>query len=204
MPTLIGNYKKQETISRLKKGYSVVLQAIRMYEAQNEPIADWDFSLNGQKFFEKYFKNYIQYTKEYTAAELGKLAPRTTLNGNTYTGTTYQNSSTSTYHAVLSDGIILTVNAVSGSIWIGIDTNGVTKPNRIGKDTFLFVFTGQYGLQPLGGKGSPETWSYGDEYSRDKITAATRTYSCNAEKLGYWCSALIMNDGWEIAKDYPW
>ena len=203
MPSLIANYQKKETVTRLKKAYSIVQQAIRLSELDNEEAQYWDTSLSGEAFFNKYFDKYFNYTNMYNSQELWDVAPRKNLNGGDYGGTTYKRSDTRSFHLMLNDGVLITLNPASeGCIWVGIDTNGLSKPNQIGKDTFLFIFSSQYGLQHLGGKGTNDEWTYG-EYDRDKIKG-TSSYACNKAKTGYWCAALIMNDGWEMAKDYPW
>lgn len=205
MPSLVANYKKQETVTRLKKTYSIVQQAIKHSEAYNESSEFWDTTLNGDEFFNKYIKNYVQFTNEYTSSELWAIAPRKNLDGSTYNGTTYSKGYANSFHIILTDGTLLTLNLNSGTenaIWVGIDTNGLSKPNQIGKDTFLFIFSSQYGLQPLGGSGTPETWSYG-EFDRDKILTQS-SHACNKKQSGYWCASIIMNDGWEMRKDYPW
>ncbi len=202
MPALVANYKKQETVTRLKKAYSVVQQTIKLSEFYNESSEFWNVTLNGKDFFNKYIKNYVQFTNEYSAKELWDIAPRKLLNGNNYSGTTYNPSSVTTTNFILTDGTMITLNYVNPSIWVGIDVNGLKKPNQIGKDTFLFIFTNKYGLQPLGGEGTPDSWSYG-EFDRDKIMNKGGN-SCSRKQSGYWCASIIMNDGWEIAKDYPW
>lgn len=203
IPAVITNYQKQETLSRLKKAYSIVQQAIKLSEVENESVANWDNNLNGHAFFEKYIKKYVQYTQEITPAELWSMAPRKLLNGSNYGGTTYAAGSGTATNFILSDGSMITLNFVTtDGIWVGIDTNGIKKPNQMGKDTFLFLFSPKHGLQPLGGDGTPDAWSY-RTYSRENIMGSGSN-RCSKTGTGYWCSALIMNDQWEIAKDYPW
>ena len=204
---LITNYKKKETVVRLKKAYSVVSQILMASQADNGDIATWEVLSDGHDFFETYIKNYVQYTKEYFSSELWDIASRKLLNGKNYGGTTYASSSKTSYHFLTNDGTLITLNnhSSAGYIWVGIDTNGLSNPNQIGKDTFLFMFTTEYGLQPLGGLGTTAGWSYGD-YSRDTILS-TNNNACNkqaASNSGYWCAALIINDGWELKDDYPW
>ncbi len=204
IPAVITNYQKQETLSRLKKAYSIVQQTIKLSEVENESVANWDNNLNGHAFFEKYIKKYVQYTQEITPAELWSMAPRKLLNGSNYVGTTYASDSSTATNFILSDGSMITLNLVTTDIWVGIDTNGIKKPNQMGKDTFLFLFSTKHGLQPLGGDGTPDAWSYGT-YSRENIMGSVSgSNRCSKTGTGYWCSALIMNDQWEIAKDYPW
>lgn len=203
LPSVVTNYKKQETISKLKKGYSIIQQTLKMAEIDNGEISNWEPVNNGHEFFVKYIKNYVKASDEYTSNTLWRIAPRKNLNGTAYSGSTYATwgNSIST-HFMLPDGILITLNAGSlNNIWVGIDTNGLKKPNQIGKDTFLFIFTSKHGLQPLGGSGTSSGWNYGT-YSR-KTIIEHNSNGCNLNANGYWCSALIMNDGWEIKKDYP-
>ena len=46
-------------------------------------------------------------------------------------------------------------------MWVGGDVNGISKPNTIGKDIFLFFYRHPDGFQQQGGKGTPASWSYG-------------------------------------------
>ena len=207
LPQLITNHKKKETVVRLKKAYSVVQQILTASQADNGDIETWDVPSDGYDFFETYIKNYVQYTQEYSSSELWKIAPRKLLNGNNYNGTTYGSSSKTSSHFLINDGTLITLNnhSSNGYIWVGIDTNGLSNPNQIGKDTFLFMFTTEYGLQPFGGNGTPAGWSYGD-YSRDTVLS-TKNNACNKQASldsGYWCTALIINDDWKIKDDYPW
>ena len=162
-------------------------------------------------FFLKYFKPYLKTDKEYTSDELKAIAPRTELNGNAYSGTTYNNSSSS--HFMLADGSMISINfnnANEAGLWVGIDVNGIEKPNRIGKDTFLFLLSAKRGLIALGdGEPHGSKWDYHSlnttgENTRDFIMNNMSSWTCNKNQSGYWCSALIMMDGWEIKDDYPW
>lgn len=44
IPTLISKTQKKEAVTRLKGAYSQIAQAIRMSEADNGDISNWDFS----------------------------------------------------------------------------------------------------------------------------------------------------------------
>ncbi len=206
IPGLMATYQKKQTVARLKKAYSIVQQAVRLSQDENGEVDSWDTKLNGSQFFHKYIANYVKYQNEYTSAELKNLAPRTLLNGQAYYGTTY--TTTGSSHFTLLDGSMITMNLNSGNeqgLWVGIDVNGLSKPNQIGKDTFLFFFSSQYGLRPLGEVGTPASWRYGNIYSRAVVgPKGTNGNSCAKGKTGYWCAALIMQDGWQMASDYPW
>ena len=206
IPGLIATYQKKQTVTRLKKAYSIVQQAIRLSQDENGEVDSWDTNLYGSPFFHKYIANYVKFQNEYTSDELKTKAPRILLNGNAYTGTTYTRATSS--HFTLLDGSMISMNldsATEKGLWVGIDVNGLGKPNQIGKDTFLFFFSAQYGLRPLGEIGTPTSWSYGKVYSRKTVgPKGTSAHACATGKSGYWCAALIMQDGWQMAQDYPW
>ncbi len=207
IPILMTAYQKKQTVTRLKRAYSIVQQSIRLSEDENGEVESWDTKLNGDEFFKTYLANYIKYLDKYTSQELWDKAPRKNLNGSNYTGTTYNASSRTTAHFTLLDGSMVSMNmnqVNENGIWVGIDVNGLAKPNTIGKDTFLFFFSSKYGLRPLGDAGTPAKWLFGT-YSRNKVGPKGSSYNaCKQNGTGYWCAALIMNDGWEMASDYPW
>ncbi len=211
IPNLVQNYQKKETVVRLKKAYSTLRQAIEMSQTENGYVTTWDMNLDAHEFFLRYFKPYLKTDKEYTSSELQAIAPHTVLNGNAYNGTTYSYITSS--HFTLADGSIITINLnniYEGGIWIGIDVNGIGKPNRIGKDTFLFFLSHKNGLVAFGdGEPRGSDWDYQTlnttgENTRDFIMTSSSRYACKKNGYGYWCTALIMMDGWEIKDDYPW
>ena len=204
IPTLMATYQKKQTVTRLKRAYSIVQQSIRLSEDENGEVESWNTMLNGDQFFKTYLANHIKYLDKYTSQELWDKAPRKKLNGSAYSGTTYNAASTTTAHFTLLDGSMVSMNYVYPTMWVGIDINGLAKPNTIGKDTFLFNFTSKYGLRPLGDVGTPKQWSYGT-YSRKNVGPKGSSYhACKTNGNGYWCAALIMNDSWDMASDYPW
>lgn len=204
IPGLIANFQKKRTVTQLKETYSIMQQAMKLSQEENGEVDSWDTKLSGKKFFEKYIQNYVKVMKVYSTTELNKIAPRTYLNGSKYSGTTYNGGYS--YHFSLINGSMVSANLNSGAdngLWVGIDVNGISKPNRIGKDTFLFFLSSEYGLRPLGDVGSPKSWTIGKVYKRD-IVKGSNGNACAKGKNGYWCSALIIGDNWTIQPDYPW
>ena len=131
IPNLIASYQKRQTVVRLKKAYSVMQQAIRLSQEDNGGVESWDATLSGSAFFNMYLANYVKVMNEYTSAELKTLAPRTLLNGATYTGTTYNTANAS--HFTLLDGSMISMNlnsAGEGGLWVAIDINGLAKQSH--------------------------------------------------------------------------
>lgn len=205
IPGLIINYKKVRTVTVLKETYSILQQAIRLSQEDNGDSDGWDISLNGSQFFHKYFANYLKWQKEYTTAEINSDAPHYYLDGESAGGFFY-NPTKGAAHFVLINGSMVAVRKSNEVLIIVIDVNALDKPNTFGKDTFMFVFTPQYGLEPWGGKGS--ALSEGPEpfgtYNREKVIGSSSHLACNKLSQGKWCSALIIQDGWKISNDYPW
>ena len=205
IPNLIANYQKRQTVTRLKKAFSIIQQTIKLSQEENGEVESWDTTLTGTTFFHTYIADFVKYQAEYTSAELKKQVSRKLLNGNSYTGTTYNGANSA--HFTLLDGSMITMNlnnSSEGGLWVGIDVNGLSNPNQVGRDTFLFFFSSEYGLRALGDQGTPSAWRYGT-YSRSTVGPnGSKSNACSSKKTGYWCSALIIYDGWEMASDYPW
>lgn len=203
IPNLMATYQKKQVAAQLKESYSIIQQAVRLSQEENGEIESWRTDLNGHDFFNMYIKNFVKYQNEYSSSELMEKAPRILLNGSAYYGTTYTRDTSS--HFTLINGSMISMNLDSvreNGLWVGIDVNGLSKPNKIGKDTFLFFMSPDYGFRPLGDPGTPANWSYGT-YSRAKVKSGGGN-SCKKNASGYWCSAMIVHDGWVLANDYPW
>lgn len=201
IPTVVAKYQKAQTVTVLKESYSILLQAMRLSQEENGSIDSWNTALSGHDFFHKYLANYLKWQNEYTSSQLKKEAPRYCLNGRLYTGTLYTDNISS--HFTLLNGSMITSQIDGAGMIIGIDVNGFSKPNKVGRDNFMFYLTPQYGLVPMGGKGSPEYLSYGNQ-TRNDILQHQNLYSCNKNACGYWCSSVIISDNWNISDDYPW
>lgn len=209
MPALIANYQKKETVTKLKKFYSVMSQAITRSELANENVEYWDFGKNNEtiKFFNTYLSPYLQIAKTYEVGEFP-----TDIN---YLCTSGRNCNSygdivNNPKFVLADGtmIIATdyVEDLSGknpAMNIIVDLNGFKRPNKYGRDVFAFSIQREKKFVPAGiGYTSAQEGSI-DSYDRDYLYNGD-TRSCNKARDGFWCAALIMTDGWEIKKDYPW
>jgi prepilin-type cleavage/methylation N-terminal domain protein len=201
IPTLIAKYQKSQTVTTLKESYSILQQAMRLSQDENGEVDSWDTTLNGHDFFHKYLANYLKWQSEYTSTELKKTAPRYCLNGTPYTGTFYTQDISS--HFTLLNGSMITTQIDGVGMTIGIDVNGLSKPNKVGRDNFMFYLTPRYGLVPLGGKGTTAYFNYGNR-TRNDILKPQTLYSCNKNQCGYWCSSVIISDNWQISGDYPW
>ena len=199
IPPLTVNYQKKEAATKLKYTYSMLAQAILLSEKDNGFESEWELDKSessGVKITEKFVKTYIEpYIKtikkdKYTSSSAnydyfyrknGKLEK---VHANTH------------YSIALNNGIYLHFNAnysVSNAIQVRVDTNGMKKPNVVGKDTFVIYIYPK--LKTLASNVN----------NRNTLLNCCKSNTSNAlhdQLVG--CSALIQYDGWQINKDYPW
>ncbi len=200
LPTLMTNYKKKATATRVKKAYAEVLQAIKLSEVDNDSIESWNVGNNTS----------IENTKTYVEKYIMPYYKGLTLCSE---GLDYKCGV-----AVSGDGAnYLTINGTSLSflyrpdkIFLIIDVNNKEKPNIIGSDAFYFMTNDKYELLPFG-------WY--DGITRDDIKKGYKfnlngtTYNLLCKKdnkdnqnpeYRHACTALLYLDNWEFKKDYPW
>ena len=208
MPVLIADYQKKETLTKLKKTYSIFSQAVKQAELNEGETEYWDFTLSAKDFYKQYLKNYLNIGAEYIDKPLPKDMDYYTPSGgvNNASGG-HQN--TYTPKIFLNDGTFFTVTGINGSTQnsysIVVNLNGYSHPNRWGRDIFAFAIVKGKGFVPYGQyTGIGEVGDFGDSLDRDQITKSGNTRACNKQQDGIWCAALIMLDGWEIKDDYPW
>ena len=191
LPTIIKHYQKQVTVTRLKKAYSELYQAVNMSVSENTGVENWDYTLTGDEFFDKYLKPYIK---------SGKSNRKRTFSS--YNGVTYE---------------IYTHNDFTEII---VDINGNKKPNLLGKDIFIFhVFSKKKDFYNNGNgniaQNIPVGGLYPDGYGYTRKAMKNDTWrGCNRRndksakgygiQAGAFCTALIMLDGWKIEDDYLW
>lgn len=201
LPNIIVNYKKKQTVTQLKKVYSVLSQAYEMSKSENESSEYWidnSVAVNTdavKKYVQKYWLPYFKSIQE--CSKYGDCAYNvgaTSLNGTDSLGLVGNNR----YTIILGDGTLIAFVPFSWDdnlqiqYWGGdqkfyVDLNGAKKPNIIGKDVFIF------------------------KLSDNKLMANCQTLSksqidSNCSKTGncMCCAGKIIRDNWEIKDDYPW
>ncbi len=214
LPTVVGKYKKQATISQLKKAYTILSQVVLSAQEDNGGAyfltSDTVNADATKKFFEQYW---LPYFNNPTVSEDG-LHPYgvgyayETINGESYrqtiltlfaSGRIYFTTMDGTSYYVNmmwwdreydEDGNIVSLTAkYSSNQLVHVDLNGVKPPNVIGKDVFMFqVFFDKNIVRPYG-------------YSK---TQAQINSNCSLNGTGDYCAAKIINDGWQMRDDYPW
>ncbi|MCM1339329.1 MAG: type II secretion system GspH family protein [Muribaculaceae bacterium] len=209
IPGLITHYKKQTTVTKLKETYSILQQALKLYTAENEEYAI-DTNLTAKQVYEKYFQKYIKTQQELTVNQkLAKVLHKELSSENAAdTMCSWKNCSAGAAHfIILPNGALVMFGkqkTETGLLAIAVDINNFEKPNRVGIDTFSLRVLENGQILPFGYPGTvPDEANY--KFSRDYIkNKGQYSRGCSKGKAGYFCQALIMYDGWEISKDYPW
>jgi len=202
IPSVVTNYKNQETATRLKKAFTTIANTTNLAIADNGPISTWDVGAAAsgadvERFVNKYLIPYLRITKNCGVSKNKGCWYEEEGAPYWLKGGTIGLSADNCAKFILSDGTfvvsIITArnNNKSKRVEFYIDTNGLQKPNRIGKD--IFVLT--YALLS-DGKVVGKLSTVGSGNLKDNITVDT--YGCNLEGRGSYCSALIYSSGWHI------
>ena len=202
MPAVIANYRKQETLSRLKKAYTTINQALKMSEIDNGEYEYWEDgqALGADVYLQKYWLPYFNVTQicnNYSDCGYESSQPYKLLNGTkssmVFTGRLNR------VPFVTADGIVYSISVAIGgdtndadaaknSSIIYVDINASKAPNTIGKDLFLF--------QRVNGKGIlPHCHDSGTNYINT---------DCSKTGEGNCCAQKIIMNGWQFPKDYPY
>lgn len=195
IPTLYSNYTDQERISRAKKGYATLANAMTMVKTWG---GDYIFDVrdgsneNMEEWYNEYLKPNLQIIKTcYNKAGCWNEENTKNLSG---VNAAYNRKGigigSNIITAVMNDGTMINIDAYSSNdIWryfgvdldtvsgvvVFFDINGVKKPNTIGKDIFITVFT-EDGLVP----------AYRD-MSANKVLS-----DCSSKGTGYSCLRIYL------------
>ncbi len=197
MPSLVANYEKKRTATAVKKAYSELSQALKLAEVDYGDMEYWDYPDGTDVEENKAFVNrYITpYYKGVTMLQDGMISG---WSGISVTGINF----------ISSNGTIFSGKPNStNAFYVLIDVNGFKKPNKMGTDIFYFATST--------GKLMPDGWE--DGLTREMILNGYshngHTYTCKTAKsesddatlqARHACTSLLMIDGWEFKKDYPW
>lgn len=212
MPSLIANYQKKQTVSKLQKDMATVQQAIKMSEAFNGETVNWTLPDkthlgNTQAFAENYFFPYLKTIKTSIPTSEDCWADTKTIAGNEAVDYKISGFGQVCGCAVLNNGTSIyfwthgphPIDYNDHHLQISIDINGHRKgPNMLGKDVFAMIIPFKSGkIVPMA-----------NDYSRDEIISTTFKHGCNKDNqsgyAGVSCASLILKDSWQMSKDYPW
>lgn len=178
IPTLITNQQQESAISKLKKSFSMLNQAITLSEAENGETNTWAFPAAGDVIgMRSWFNTYLsQYMKYYNIT----------------------NQPTSII-VNLRDGTDLEFE-MSTEIDVTAYLGGYNKPKLTGKNVFYYEIVPNTVIDPFR-PFEKNTIGTGREKWTTGPYACTRSTLLNDRR---YCAGLIIYDGWEISKNYPW
>lgn len=189
LPTLIHNYKKQEVESKLKKFYSVMSQAVKMSEVENGPAYYW--SKEPRKENEDGSITNLTGTYAFYDAYLSKYLKVIAKPENNRVNIT------------LSDGSTISMN-IGYCLDIVYDYNGKSGANAMGVDKFDFLLCTEEGYNAGLSRSKQNAFDAYFRWDCVKNKCSREKLLDNCRQNGAFCSALLMNDGWEIKDDYPY
>lgn len=201
LPTLIQKNQKKQTIVRLKKTYSTLQQSIQLSNAKYGDIDGWDWTLDTEKFFETYLGCNFIYTRncKYTNGCWNKDGAFNLSGGE------YEDNPNRNYWVKLklNDGTLIALQKQDNThVHIDVDINGYNKPNTFGKDIFVITIVKDKLKDTSHQINKPGLYFFGHGLERNEII--NNTLGCKTDKEGLMCGELILIDGWELKKDYPW
>ena len=188
---IVTVYEKRKTVEQLKIGYSILSNAVNKSIFDNGPLSDWYYGdgqimgTAGYDFFNKYLAPYLNVTKYCGGNAKGNSSCKGLETGDGYQAWILQN------------GMGIMVRTDTSANWkeIQIDINGIKKPNKMGRDRFVFYLRkGNKSLKPY------EPSSFGNGQFN-----CVKNYQGTVPKWQNWsCAYKIMHDDWQIKDDYPW
>ncbi len=214
LPSVVADYRNEQTAVKLEHAYSVVAQALVAAQAEHGDMQSWDFGYTYgadistvshitvlNDFANKYFKPYVKYAKDYGYKSFTQLGY-----DGVYTPINKTKMNQAGYSIILSDGTFLMIYLGTGcdnkdeygnctqrsfrNIVFRVDTNGFNPPNVSGRDSFIMSIDLQTHKFTMHNYGMGPR-SYYKNY-------------CSSDIDSQVCGYLIMMDGWKIKDDYPW
>ncbi|MBE7705674.1 MAG: type II secretion system protein [Cyanobacteria bacterium SIG30] len=201
IPSVVTNYKNQETATRLKKTFATLANTTNLAIKDHGPIVGWDLGDTNQsgeqaaEFADKYVVPYLRVIKHCgISTEEGcwysdDSLPRTL---NNTLGLIVANKHP---RYILSDGTLVAMflvkNATSKRIDIYVDVNGFKKPNILGKDIFTFRYSLITNNQPSG-----KFTMICKKVFEENIT--NEANGCQLGSDGAYCTCFVQKAGWKI------
>ena len=207
--SVIKNCQKTQTLTKLKKTYSAINQAIDISVIENGPVDTWQGT--SQEKIRDYIIPYFKVREVITLPEARRRAGKYyEISGNQERGLTIMGigeADNRAYAINLRDNTQIWIIHSSILMTFLVDLNGSKKPNTFGKDVFMLRYFINDNYFDFDSKCDGGTAKYQKRSVEDlKIGNPCRSdkYGCNKNGRGMWCGALIEASGWKFPKDYPW
>ena len=204
IPIMLTNFKKRETVAKVKAAYSILSQAVKLSVEENGETSGWDTSAPSV-VVEKYLLPYMSgltKTKDYQKTQMRTLSSQGNLETNRYLDWSWNLTYNPIY--VMQNGMHFNYsNSNDGYPTIVIDINGSGNPNIMGIDGFTFW------IDPKTSSVVPAGYNCSREGILGKGCPTSSDRMCIRDNIwqyyrGGYCAALMQKDGWTISKDYPW
>ncbi len=205
MPTLIKNYQKHVVVTKLKRIYSLVNQAVEANKAEYGDFPNWVKDC-GTGDVAPRLTCTLDETVEWYNAYLGKYIKSTKIE---------KSEENSGFYIYLVDGSVLFIKTRIYDMRYYINAKAVENP-LFGKNVFQFRFNPYLLAHQVGatndtsaiGKGF-EPYAANWDGTREGLFEGKNSGESACQKpfdgvSGYYCTKLIQLDGWEIKDDYPW
>ena len=189
IPTLVQNNRNKELQTGLKKAYSIMGQALDLYQAENgERLTPQNIGTGLQ--LKPILMKYLKITKDcgHGYKEDSACIKNYGLDheDNSTTYTTFTGNRIALDHfddgqfVLVDGGLVLLENPKGGNLYISVDVNGYNKrPNRLGQDLFMFQIDNKGILRPMGVQGT-------NYYSKtDKYCSKTSSHNLNGAGCTY-------------------
>ena len=188
---LYANYQKEAAKSALKKNYSVLKQALDMYQADNGlRIKSYELDTHELKpLLVKYLN--VMYDCGYGYSDSNKACIKNYGTENEDNSKLYKTYNNKSYinlsmfddgQFVLSDGTLVLIENNVYYAFISVDINGFgKKPNQLGKDLFMFQLDDKGELLPMGAVGTRYSVN---NYCSDTSSNNMNGAGCTVKVLG--------------------
>ena len=194
LPTVMSNYKKKVVVTKMKKFYTTMNQAVKLSTVENGDTDYWSVEAEDQKFNPDatmdWYNKYL--SKHFNGAEAEKINDGIVVRLNDGSGFAIYNTFQSTFVA----HVIYYVDYKMFKKWLTSANNKAGGHYLDGKNIFLFrIQDNRFNTY----------FSIEDDPEKNRSTimyAAKWGYGC-AQNYKVYCAALIEYDGWEIKDDYP-
>lgn len=194
MPVLIQKHQKNIVITRMKKFYTNINQAIKLSEIENGDLKYWEYpsednSVEATKiFYDKYLAKYLK------AVKIGEVSVEGVDNEGNPAG--YTDNFLTVY---LSDGSVFNMRGTRGIDIVFFPEAKNIKYGVTHRTGFTFNFNK---IDSVGVKSYVEPYTFQWDGTREGLKNHVR-YGCNKNHVNF-CAKLIQYDGWQIKEDYPW
>ena len=187
VPVLNRSAQEKELNTGLKKAYSTLKQGESAYYADRGErliYSDWKAVHTFKPVFIKYF-NVLLDCGMMSGSHNAKCLSSSDFAGKykTYNGNAISSGYFDDGEFILNDGMYAAINNGGAYNFISVDVNGwQKKPNRLGKDLFMFQLTDDNGIVPMGAEGTAY-YSADDAYCSNTSTSNMNGAGCTYKAL---------------------